>query len=132
MDGHLEILKSLIDSLTVQLTNILIKIESIFPVLTRIQDEVQNENKISSDTLSRLKDLQKDISLYQDGLQNIPSMLKTINEMKEDFEVIKKLLLPVNRFTRLLLKPLTIVICLLMTIGCFVGVVEAIQFFLNK
>lgn len=132
MDGHLEILKSLIDSLTVQLTNILIKIESIFPVLTRIQDEVQNENKISSDTLSRLKDLQKDISLYQDGLQNIPSMLETINEMKEDFGVIKKLLVPVNRFTRLLLKPLTIVICLLMTIGCFVGVVEAIQFFLNK
>ena len=135
MDSHIEILKSLIDSLTVQLTNILIKIEAIHPILNRLLDENQLEAKNSTDALERLKDLQKDFNLYQNGfqqLQQIPQLEKEVNEVKEELETIKKLLAPVNKYSRMMMKPLSVALFVIVTSGALMGIVEAVKYFLGK
>ena len=135
MDSHIEILKSLIDSLTVQLTNILIKIEAIHPILNRLLDENQLEAKNSTDALERLKDLQKDFNLYQNGfqqLQQIPQLEKEVNEVKEELETIKKLLAPVNKYSRMVMKPLSVALFVIVTSGALMGIVEAVKYFLGK
>ena len=135
MDSHIEILKSLIDSLTVQLTNILIKIEAIHPILNRLLDENQLEAKNSTDALERLKDLQKDFNLYQNGfqqLQQIPQLAKEVGEVKEELETIKKLLAPVNKYSRMMMKPLSVALFVIVTSGALMGIVEAVKYFLGK
>ncbi len=135
MDSHIEILKSLIDSLTVQLTNILIKIEAIHPILNRLLDENQLEAKNSTDALERLKDLQKDFNLYQNGfqqLQQIPQLEKEVNEVKEELETVKKLLAPVNKYSRMVMKPLSVALFVIVTSGALMGIVEAVKYFIGK
>lgn len=135
MDSHIEILKSLIDSLTVQLTNILIKIEAIHPILNRLLDENQLEAKNSTDALERLKDLQKDFNLYQNGfqqLQQIPQLIKEAGEVKEELETIKKLLAPVNKYSRMMMKPLSVALFVIVTSGALMGIVEAVKYFIGK
>lgn len=135
MDSHIEILKSLIDSLTVQLTNILIKIEAIHPILNRLLDENQLEAKNSTDALERLKDLQKDFNLYQNGfqqLQQIPQLAKEVGEVKEELETVKKLLAPVNKYSRMVMKPLSVALFVIVTSGALMGIVEAVKYFIGK
>lgn len=146
MDGHVEILKSLVDSLTTQLTNILIRIESINPILNRLLDESDHGNQISADTLDKLKELKSEYSNNQQLIQQLPQTVKTISDIQNtlnsvntdisglqaDMAVVKKQLVPVNKFSRFALKPIGIVLFLFAMAGCAMGIVEAIKFIINR
>ena len=131
MDSHIEILKSLIDSLTVQLTNILIKIEAVHPILNRLLDENQLEAKNSTEALEKLKDLQKDFNHYHDGFQQLSQSEKELSEVKEELETIRKLLVPVNKYSRMVMKPLSIALFIIVTGASIMGIIEAAKYFFS-
>lgn len=139
MDGHVEILKSLVDSLTTQLTNILVKIESINPILNRLLDESEHSNEISDDALDKLKEFKNEYSNNHKLMEQLPDTLDSIenisvhiNELQANIDIIKKQLVPVNKFTRFLLKPIGIALFLLAMIGSIMGLSEAIKFLVNR
>lgn len=132
MDGHLEILKSLIDSLTVQLTNIIIKIESINPILNRLLDESEKVNTIGTDNKNQLNEIKKEISNCESSVEKIPELSTDIKSINTNLETIKKMLVPVNKYSRMVMKPLTIAIFIIMIIGSIVGVIESFRFFVGK
>ena len=132
MDGHLEILKSLIDSLTVQLTNIIIKIESINPILNRLLDESEKVNNIGADNKNQLNEIKKEISNCESSVEKIPELSTDIKSINTNLETIKKMLIPVNKYSRMVMKPLTIAIFIIMIIGSIVGVIESFRFFVGK
>lgn len=129
MEGHIEILKSLVDSLTLQLTNILIKIESITPILNRILDEEDDVKSINQDNKDSINQIKNDINSYQQCLTDLPDAIKTIESLKADVESIKKLLIPVNKFARFVMKPVGVVLFLLSAAGILVGIIETVKFF---
>lgn len=148
MEGHVEILKSLVDSLTNQLTNILMKIESFQPVLNRIVDEANDCKEYSNDAINIVKQINSNIEDYDDILDQLPETLKQINSIKTDIDVIKTtianysnvskqlseiqtLLQPVNKFTKFIMQPMGAITFILTTLGAGVGIVEAIKWFLN-
>ena len=146
MDSHIEILKSLIDSLTSQLTNILVKIESINPILNRLLDEAKSENQISRDTFDKLKELESEYSNNQQFIQQLPQTIKSIsdiqntlssinsdiNNFQTDMVIVKKQLIPVNKFSRFALKPIGVVLFLFSMVGCIMGIIEAVKFVINR
>ncbi len=132
MDGHVEILKSLIDSLTLQLTNILIKIESITPILNRILDEESDIEKCNQTNKESLNQIKTEINNYHQCMVDLPDAIKTIESLKTDVENIKKLLIPINKFARFVMKPVGVVLFLLSAGGILVGIVETVKFFTNS
>jgi chromosome segregation ATPase len=139
MDGHVEILKSLVDSLTTQLTNILVKLESINPILNRLLDESEHSNEISDDALDKLKEFKNEYSNNHKLMEQLPDTLDSIedisvhiNELQANIDIIKKQLVPVNKFTRFLLKPIGVALFLLAMIGSIMGLAEAIKFLVNR
>ena len=148
MEGHVEILKSLVDSLTNQLTNILMKIESFQPILNRIVDEANDCKEYSNDTNNIVKQINSNIEDYDDILDQLPETLKQINSIKTDVDVIKTaianysdmtkqlseiqtLLQPVNKFTKFIMQPMGAITFILTTLGAGVGIVESIKWFLH-
>jgi len=129
MDGHIEILKSLVDSLTLQLTNILIKIESITPILNRILDEEDDIEKNSLDNKESLNQIKNEIYSYHQCMVDLPDTIKIIDTLKTDIENIKKLLIPINKFARFVMRPIGVVLFLLSAGGIFVGIIETVKFF---
>lgn len=88
MEG-LEIIKQLVDSLTVSLTNILIKIESINPVLSRLSEEMKDGKNISQDTINTVNELKAEICNYHEYMVQLPLTINNINEIKEIVESIE-------------------------------------------
>lgn len=148
MEGHVEILKSLVDSLTNQLTNILMKIESFQPVLNRIVDEANDCKKYSNDAINIVKQINSNVEDYDEILDKLPETLKQIESIKNDIDAIKTaivtystittqlsniedLLKPVNKFTKFLMQPMGAITFILTTLGAGVGIVEALRWFLR-
>jgi uncharacterized coiled-coil DUF342 family protein len=150
MEG-LEIIKQLVDSLTVSLTNILIKIESINPVLSRLSEEMKDGKNISQDTINTVNELKTEILSYHEYMIQLPVTINNINEIKEtvesieksiediktktgtipdisnQFKINNKLLTPLSNFTEWITSPIGKLIAVITAIIAIAGGVQTIM-----
>lgn len=89
MEG-LEVIKQLVDSLTVSLTNILIKIEGINPILNRLSEEVKDDNSVTRETIDAIKELRHEIFSYHESMTKLPVTIKEIGEIYEKINSLDK------------------------------------------
>lgn len=89
MEG-LEVIKQLVDSLTVSLTNILIKIEGINPILNRLSEEVKDDNSVTQETIDAIKELRHEIFSYHESMTKLPVTIKEIGEIYEKINSLDK------------------------------------------
>jgi len=132
MDGHLDIIKQLVDSLTMQLTNILMRVESINPLLTRLQQDLSNDSRIDQDTLNQVKQLKMEIDTYHNPMSDLPKAIERIESIEADVAQIKQLMGPVNKIARFILKPISAILFLLTTSGAILAIIEAVHYFFSK
>lgn len=89
MEG-LEVIKQLVDSLTVSLTNILIKIEGINPILNRLSEEVEDDNSVTQETIDAIKELKHEIFSYHESMAKLPVTIREIGEIYEKINSLDK------------------------------------------
>ena len=90
MDNSMEIIKQLVDSITSQLTMILMKIEAISPVLDRIHDGILDDTKLDQTTLDMVKNLNSKINDFKDTVTSLPRTIERIEQMEEALNTVKK------------------------------------------
>lgn len=90
MDSHMEIIKQLVDSITSELTSMLMKIESLKPTLDRLHEDISNDIKIDQDALESVKQINSKINDYKETLVNLPRSIERIEKMEEELSKIKK------------------------------------------
>lgn len=154
MEG-LEVIKQLVDSLTVSLTNILLKIESINPILTRLSEEMKDGKNVSSETIEAVKELKREILSYHESMVKLPAtlqqigdiheMLKDIDEkidaIKEKTDTIpdittqvnsnNKMLGPVNKIANWIMTPVGIIVSLVGGVVAVAGIVQTFQWIIE-
>ena len=147
MEG-LEIIKKLVDSLTVSLTNILLKIESINPILNHLDEEMKDGKNISQDTVNAVNELKHEILSYHESMIQLPVTLSKINEMKKDIDDIKKktdnipnisqqfetnnnLLTPISTFANWITSPLGKIGALVAALLAIAGAVQTVQWIIE-
>ena len=86
----MEIIKQLVDSITSQLTMILMKIEAISPVLDRIHDGILDDTKLDQSTLDMVKSLDTKINDFKDTVTSLPRTMERIEQMEEALNTVKK------------------------------------------
>lgn len=80
-DQQSAIIKQLVDSLTTSLSQIVIKLESIHPVLNRIEEDIHAKNNIDLERLKYFDSLFKTIKDVQEDTDKIDRILSIIGEV---------------------------------------------------
>lgn len=154
MEG-LEVIKQLVDSLTVSLTNILLKIESINPVLTRLSEEMKDGKTVSQETINAVNELKHEILSYHESMIQLPVSLDKINEIKEkvdkleekiddiklktdnipeiseQFNTNNKLLTPISNVTEFFTSPIGKITALVTALLAIAGVIQTVQWIIE-
>jgi len=109
----MEVIKQLVDSITSQLTMILMKIESLSPVIDRLHDDITNDSKTDQVTLETVKSLDSKMGDFKETLISLPrtieriqsmeqELIKVKNELIEGFDDVKTKLEPVYEVNKFL------------------------------
>lgn len=155
MDG-LEIIKELVNSLTVSLTNILLKIENINPILNRISEEVKEGKNISQDTIDAVTELKREILSYHESMVQLPVTLNNIQKIydsveqineklieldhkvenipaiSEQFEINNKVLTPISKVMEFFTTPIGKITAFIASILAIAGVVQTVEWIIES
>jgi len=150
MEG-LEVIKQLVDSLTVSLTNILLKIEGINPILNRLSEEMKDGNSVTQETIDAVKELKHEIFSYHESMVKLPVTIKEISEIYQkideidkkldaiktstdnipdisgQFQTNNKLLTPISKFAEWITTPIGKFAALITFLLALAGVIQTIQ-----
>ena len=89
MDSHMEIIKQLVDSITSQLTSMLMKIESLKPTLDRLHEDIVDDTELDQSTLSSVKEIGIKINDYKEILSNLPRTIERIESIETELTNMK-------------------------------------------
>lgn len=88
MDSHMEIIKQLVDSITSQLTSMLMKIESLKPTLDRLHEDIVNDISIDQDTLNAVRQINTLMDNYKDIISNLPRTIERIENIETELSTV--------------------------------------------
>lgn len=89
-DQQSAIIKQLVDSLTTSLSQIVIKLESVHPVLNRIEEDIHLKNSIDLDRMKMFDSLFQTVKEIKHDSEKLSGILNSMGDFSKEFDKINK------------------------------------------